>query len=858
MTNTTGGAAGASDASGAKRGGAASPGGDMDRIVDTVIRNLPKGLREEVLKVADWRRRLAQMIRQQPGGGIEVSVEGSLRVGLDLLSQYAGREVRQLLRFRQEVLQWADRLGIAIPSIEGILRFDMSVLKDALSTLSLEEILSLDRILGLLEGELLKFLPAPLALALGQLTPILAEFGLPTDLRSAFRAATANRPEAPGAAAPAQSAATPAPPGVYVNKKLVARAGASYVVHKALPLAPGAGATSVRAMGAPIWRASADGHLCTFPDNCPHGVNVVKSASQDVNCEGFSIARHNDVVSDPACGSNEILTKPEADAAWKALQASMATLSHRGLPPSPSKGAATKGGAAGSSSQGDATNSGCTVVYEAEVARDIVVGERLSLKNTSFDPDTGGTAEAPNPGSFRSFLWGIFIGGKKAPFVSASTDLELDVVESLATEFQDVPENGRIAMVVLLSGIDAQGHQNERGRLFYVTGKPRPGVAHAVILLDGVVVARDGDHGIATLGLDENGTRLRSGSFVTGLDAKENRRLIKAATWTVTDPDGRPQFIGGGQLEYTFRKFGAHRVKLEVGGEDPWGKLVSASTQLKVDVAFPLEVEIVSVSGDGPTAIQHKRCPGLIVENDQVTVVAKEMRDREVDRFVWHISVGDRNFSQTTETGTVQFRLVDECGTWATKRRLTIEVEVWKDRVRSVRSSRNVEVYPELTAERVSVAVGKAVLELGIVVAEAIAVAFLAPFFGVGVPVTWAAVQALIVPSLAAKVVSQGLEDVGVDPALADLMGSGLEVKGAVIEMAVKRMKVQVVLNQIGNRIRFQRGADTFARWERAMRSIGDDTLPHLKNVAAREAFKEAMEEVIDSLGKTLYPPTEE
>lgn len=329
----------------------------LDSIPEPILGLLPPEAQKAIADAKKAKAEFDKLFPKDDKGDRDFSPSGAVNVGLDLLGEFGGKDVQKALQARKDLLALADKLGINVPSIKELMDFDWDTLSDKLADLDFSDVVSIDKLLDSLQGELLKFLPPGMAGNLKYIQDMLKEFGLPTDLKGAYREL---KKEADKPAAPVVSVATM--PGVYVEGHLIARVGQTFMAHGAVPLA-GTGAATVKAMGAPVWRALADMHTCPVPLMAfpsPDGPNKASQGSKKVKVEKFEACRHDvDSVDIPVCTkTNLFLTPALAKSAWAKLQLDKQHKHEAEKPTAPAKNSGNKGTGPGATGQGNGKGDG--------------------------------------------------------------------------------------------------------------------------------------------------------------------------------------------------------------------------------------------------------------------------------------------------------------------------------------------------------------------------------------------------------------------------------------------------------------------------------------------------------------------
>lgn len=530
----------------------------------------------------------------------------------------------------------------------------------------------------------------------------------------------------------------------------------------------------------------------------------------------------------------------------------------------------------GESPVGEGSNGGVFARFRLVSPLSPKLGDELVFECTSWDPDTGGSAEAPNPGSIVQRTWGIGGPGLRGTGTDTGSTPRWVITPSEATQStgSDSPECSPPRKVliahVILQVTDKQGQTAITSLDIELRVEKKP---KAVITR----LPKGADR-ITSQDTPRTTVYLRCDSYE---DDRSTSRVptpgrILTRTWTARTPNGTPLYVTPNtddlrfvSINPIFYDSGGPGVPLQISSKAYVTlKVVTAfgedtSDQIEVSAAYHPEARIVAsrVIASDMNAWQHNLAKQLgrkelLVEGDGLVVDAEVSSDIEIEDIRWQVVVGRRASSHTTRIPRLVLPVVDAGGLGG---RGGVPIVVTIESVNGFRGDEyptqaRLErcVNPSATWENIREKVARDLLELA--VSAGITVAVGAVTGGVG---SIGSIGLLAGGSVAGTVLQQGFQDLGVPKWAAVVLTMSVSQGGDVLRLAVdQRAAADFLREEILRTVR-RKGvsvleAQNSGLWREIVISHFDDQLGTIANAQAREAVKSALETAIQE-ARTEY-----
>lgn len=399
-------------------------------------------------------------------------------------------------------------------------------------------------------------------------------------------------------------------------------------------------------------------------------------------------------------------------------------------------------------------------------------GKRLVFRCRSWDPDTGGSSGAPNPEQIAQRDWSVELEGREVSWSpSGRNDIEFDPTLFL----RETNPRRPVPFAVTLRVVDRQGHTDQARRTFELHA-PREEIVAVIHMREAHgasrEIARTGRDGAAALPA-AGSVVFEDHSFLVDEDGVERNDPAILASWDIRPSENLANSGGTGRYQpYTFRRGGRYTVSLDAWTNDR--RPLRARARAVLDVGPDRLKAVIThhthdASSRGESWIQGWLQPELVAAGDTVTVFgAHEPSEVEV-LYEWDVQWDGRSYLRKSDKpNSITFWLDP---TFVSLKRSVLKIDlraVTPDGALRSRSDAgySITVHPLLTVDNLLAFFGQQIKSLGLTAAVGAITALLA-----GLGVVSGAIAAV-----ASQIVNRGLVDEGVDPLLANVITSLLNV----------------------------------------------------------------------------------
>jgi hypothetical protein len=322
----------------------------------------------------------------------------------------------------------------------------------------------------------------------------------------------------------------------------------------------------------------------------------------------------------------------------------------------------------------------------------LVAGDEATFECRSWDPDTGGTEESPNPTSIEKRVWTVSTHSSSESTVGKGTEASLKM-----PALPDGEDEMRV--IVSLRVVDTQGDEDESGTDFYIH---RSAIrTFAEIHLDSRgsagMVAWTGKDGAITVPSGAE-VRLRGTARADRPDGTRVAWERPYFEWQVRSANGEPATLrwdsGPTESHASFVAFGKvpYNIKLITNDQTVHDSASGSSSHYPRATATlvcspgSLSVRIVHVSSTASdrSRFQHRVDPNIVVEGDSITITAEATSDVAIRAFRWYIWMGDRYTTFETDDPILDVPYINLGGLLTAKGTIKIGIQaISKDGVAS-------------------------------------------------------------------------------------------------------------------------------------------------------------------------------